>query len=43
MMFFSQTSFDKESVNYLSFDISIEFEVSNKIIFVYKGIGKIYN
>ncbi|MDY3995231.1 MAG: hypothetical protein SOY58_05755 [Candidatus Onthovivens sp.] len=45
MKIFSQTDFDKDGVNYLSFDDSFEFDDSNKIIFGFNGIGKtsIYN
>ena len=45
MMIFSQTDFDKDGVNYLSFDDNFEFDDSNKIIFGFNGIGKtsIYN
>lgn len=45
MKIFSQTDFDKDGVNYLSFDDNFEFDDSNKIIFGFNGIGKtsIYN
>lgn len=45
MKVFSQTDFEKDGVNYLSFDDNFEFDDSNKIIFGFNGIGKtsIYN
>lgn len=45
MKVFSQNDFDKDGVNYLSFDENFEFDDSNKIIFGFNGIGKtsIYN